>query len=167
MTTEPFCRSVLVLTSRRPGAKLRQDAKADEHQACKARKLHTTFRACNGNRPRWFTRSCSERSCKNAPSTPLTRNWPSRWPGCKLRCKLRRLRLHAVSQEAPQHHIPRVLVCGVQFTLLLFQAANKLALVELDAGWVCEVRNPYSCATPGKPHSRIRCGIRVRSAQFI
>ena len=51
-----------------------------------------------------------------------------------------------------------MLVRGVQFTLLLFQAANQLALVELGAGWVCEVRNPYSCATPGKQIAELDAG---------
>ena len=35
-----------------------------------------------------------------------------------------------------------------------------------DAGYVSEVRNSHSCATPGKQHSRIRCRIRFRNAQF-
>ena len=39
-------------------------------------------------------------------------------------------------------------------------------IAALDSGWVCEVRNSYSRATPSERNSRIRFVIRVRSAQF-
>ena len=40
-------------------------------------------------------------------------------------------------------------------------------LAESDAGCMCEVPNSFSCPTPGKQNNAIRCGIRVRSAQFL
>ena len=63
--------------SRHPGANLRLETKAG---GLRVRKT------CNSNNPKWFTRSCSDRCCKNALSTPLVRSWYSTWPRCTLQC---------------------------------------------------------------------------------
>ena len=52
--------------------------------------------------------------------------------------------------------------CAILMAAL--RQANKLATSGAEC--VPEVRNSHSCATPSKQTNRIRCGIRIRSAQF-